>query len=183
MQRSAPRTAIGIDPGSIRTGWGIVRREGSRLTRIASGVIEAEGASFAARLEHIFRDLQGVLATHRPTEAAIEGIFHHRNADSALKLGHARGVALLALQMAGLDANEYQPMVVKRAVTGKGRATKAQVAELVRLLLGTPPIGGADESDALAIAVCHLHHAPGAFGAELAGARGGERSPGLRRKA
>jgi len=155
---------FGIDPGSERTGYGCIATDGRRHRLLACGAISAPAdTAFAARLHAIHSGLVDLLATHRPDCVAIENIFHARNVRSALKLGHARGVALLAASAAGLPIVEYTPAEVKRAVVGFGRAEKPQVAQMVKLLLGldaapTPH----DAADAVAIAICHVHSSHGA---------------------
>ncbi len=148
---------LGIDPGSRVTGFGVVQKEGSRLHHIAHGAIVAhKGAvSFEERLVRIHEGLAEVIALHEPTSVAVEGIFHQKNALSALKLGHARGVALLTCSLAGLAVHEYSPSTVKKAVVGTGRADKRQVLKMVSLLLGIPEPESLDASDALAVAICH----------------------------
>jgi len=150
---------LGLDPGLRHTGWGIVEAEGSSLRFLACGVVRvaAEGA-LAQRLERLYEGLLSTIHEHRPGEAAVEETVVNRNAGSSLKLGHARGVVLLAAAHGGLAVHEYGAKTVKRAVTGTGAADKHQVASMVRVLLpgcGTP---GADAADALAVAICHLHH-------------------------
>ena len=154
---------FGIDPGSQRTGYGCVETDGRRHQLIACGAIAmAAGDSFPHRLARIHRELAELLASHRPQCVAVESLFHAVNARSALKLGHARGVAILAAVEAGCDVVEYTPAEIKRAVVGYGRADKYQVQQMIKLLLGlskapTPH----DASDALAVAICHLHsHSP-----------------------
>jgi crossover junction endodeoxyribonuclease RuvC len=157
---SAPahRRVLGIDPGSVRTGWGVVERDGNRARGIAAGVIRVkESAPLAERLEAIHRGVCEVLREHKPEVVAIEDIFFARYAQAALMLGHARGVALLAAAQAGLSVSTYPPAVVKRAVVGSGRAEKAQVAQLVGALLGMRELPGVDATDALAIAITHLN--------------------------
>ena len=146
---------LGVAPGSHKTGWGVIDVQGTRYTRVASGTIVARGAHLGQRLVHIVEGLERVLEDHRPNQGALEAIFHAKNSQSALKLGHARGVAMLALARAGLDICEYTPSQVKQAATGAGRASKEQVAHMVHLLLGGCPELGLDESDALAVAICH----------------------------
>lgn len=154
----APCRVLGIDPGSVRTGWGVVERNGMQARGIAAGVIKvSERASLAQRLETIHRGVRDVLAEHKPDAVAIEDIFFARYAQAALMLGHARGVALLAAAQAGLSVSTYAPAVVKRAVVGSGRAEKAQVAMLVAALLGMRELPGIDATDALAIAITHLN--------------------------
>lgn len=154
------RRVIGIDPGSVNCGWGIVEARGNTLTRVASGVIKAGRGAFSGRLITIYDAIRDLVAEHSPNEGAIEGIFHQRNAQSALKLGHARGVALLALVHAELPVTEYEPSRVKKAVMGRGGASKEQIRSMVALLLKSSNQCGLDESDALAIAICHLQRLP-----------------------
>ena len=151
------RRVIGIDPGSINTGYGIIDMSGNRMTRVTSGTIACGKGAFSDRLTVLYDALKVLCEEYSPSEGAIEGIFHHKNASSALKLGHARGVALLALSHAEIPTSEYQPRVVKKSVVGYGAADKTQVATMVMRLLQLKKAGGHDETDALAIAVCHLH--------------------------
>ena len=150
---------FGIDPGSARTGYGCVQSDGTRHRLIACGAISIPASnSFPEKLHVIHAELAALLAEHRPDCVAIENLFHAVNARSALKLGHARGVAMLAAVEAGLPIVEYTPAEVKQSVVGYGRAEKGQVQSMIQLLLGlnvapTPH----DASDALAIAICHLH--------------------------
>jgi crossover junction endodeoxyribonuclease RuvC len=163
---------FGIDPGSDRTGYGCIDSDGSRHRIVVSGAIGAPArAPFQDRLLAIHVTLGALLLEHRPDCVAIEDLFHARNVKSALKLGHARGVALLAATEAGLPIVAYSPAEVKRAVVGYGRAEKHQVQEMVRLLLGLdrPPVPH-DAADALAVAVCHLHQSAGTIGRLAAGA-------------
>ncbi len=151
---------LGIDPGSRVTGWGIVTRARGRYRHIASGSIGGpRKEELAARLVRIHRGLQQVLEAHSVDEAAIEAIFTHRSAESALILGHGRGVALLALAQAGLPIAEYGTTHVKKAVTGYGRADKDQLGRVVEMLLGHAVEGPADVTDALAVAITHLAQA------------------------
>jgi crossover junction endodeoxyribonuclease RuvC len=153
---------FGIDPGSIRTGYGCVETDGLRHHLVACGAIASPATeSFPDRLARIHLELARLLASHRPDTVAVENVFHGKNARSALKLGHARGVAILAAVQAGCHVVEYTPAEVKRAVVGHGRAEKHQVQHMIKLLLGlavTPRPH--DAADALAIAICHLHSAP-----------------------
>jgi crossover junction endodeoxyribonuclease RuvC len=155
---------FGIDPGSERTGYGCIASDGRRHRLLACGTISAPADSpFADRLHAIHTGLVDLLAAHRPDCVAIENIFHARNVRSALKLGHARGVALLAAAAAGIVVVEYTPAEVKRAVVGFGRAEKPQVAQMVKLLLGLDaPPSPHDAADAVAIAICHVHSSHGA---------------------
>jgi crossover junction endodeoxyribonuclease RuvC len=156
---------FGIDPGSERTGYGCVETDGRRHRLIACGAISLPARSpFPERLAWIHRELGRLLAESRPDCVAIENLFHASNARSALKLGHARGVAMLAAVQAHLPLLEYTPAEVKRAVVGYGRADKGQMQHMVALLLGlaTPPTPH-DAADALAVAICHVHRTgPGA---------------------
>lgn len=153
---------IGIDPGSRVTGYGVVEAHGNRLVHVASGSINAvkQSKDFSTRLEVIHDELTAVIVRYAPNAASLEGIFHHKNAASALKLGHARGVILLTLRKAGLEVAEYAPTRVKQAVVGYGRADKEQVRKMVSLLLGIPEASDLDTSDALANAICHLNSLP-----------------------
>lgn len=150
---------FGIDPGSERTGYGCIDTDGTRHRLVACGTISVPPRSeFADRLLAIHEGLRGLLAEYRPDCVAIEDVFHARNVRSALKLGHARGVALLAATQAGVPVAAYSPAEVKRAVVGYGRAEKHQVQQMVCLLLGLASAPSPyDASDALAIAICHLH--------------------------
>ena len=153
---------FGIDPGSTRTGYGCVETEGGRVRLVMCGAISAPaGAPFAQRLALIHRELSELLRTCRPECVAVENLFHATNVRSALKLGHARGVAMLAAVEAGCELVEYTPAEVKRAVVGYGRAEKPQVQQMVKLLLGLAQAPAPhDAADALAIALCHLHATP-----------------------
>ena len=152
---------VGIDPGSERTGYGCVETDGRRHRLVTCGAITAApGDAFPTRLARIHRELAALFAKTRPDCVAVESVFHAVNARSALKLGHARGVALLAAFEAGCTIVEYTPAEVKRAVVGYGRAEKRQVQQMVKLLLGLArPPTPYDASDALAVAICHLHSA------------------------
>ncbi len=146
---------LGIDPGSLATGYGVVSVEGSTLRRIAGGTIRAKGDTLADRLAYLQRELASAIAEHAPETAALETIFSAKNARSALVLGHARGVALAACGTAALGPAEYTPQQVKAAVTGYGRADKSQVMLMVQRLLGLAVPPPSDEADALAVAICH----------------------------
>jgi crossover junction endodeoxyribonuclease RuvC len=153
--------ALGVDPGTRSLGWGVVERDGSRLCHIAHGVVRVDPALPLARRLVVLADaLEAVLAEHRPTLGAVEGIFFDKNAASAAKLGHARGVVLLCLERAGVEPQEHAPALVKRTLTGNGRAEKAQVARVVQALLGLPTPAPADASDALALAITELRRDP-----------------------
>jgi crossover junction endodeoxyribonuclease RuvC len=153
---------FGIDPGSGRTGYGCVETDGRRYRLVTCGAIASSATdSFPQRLARIHRELSRLLAACRPECVAVENLFHGVNARSALKLGHARGVAMLAAVEADCEIVEYTPAEVKRAVVGYGRADKRQMQQMIKLLLGLDkPPSPHDAADALAIAICHLHSAP-----------------------
>jgi crossover junction endodeoxyribonuclease RuvC len=150
---------FGIDPGSARTGYGCVQSDGTRHRLIACGAITTPASNpFPEKLKIIHVELAALIARHEPDCVAIENLFHAVNARSALKLGHARGVAMLAAVEAGIPIVEYTPAEVKQSIVGYGRAEKGQVQAMIQLLLGvSAPPSPFDASDALAIAVCHLH--------------------------
>lgn len=154
---------FGIDPGSDRTGYGCVETIGGRHRLVICGSLSAPArATFPDKLKHIHAGLAALLARHRPDCVAVESIFHARNVRSALRLGHARGVALLAASEAGLAVIEYAPAEIKRAVVGYGRAEKPQIQQMVKLLLGLEaPPSPHDVADALAVAICHVHSSTG----------------------
>jgi crossover junction endodeoxyribonuclease RuvC len=147
---------LGLDPGSRRTGFGVIECRGNQLLPVAHGCLNVAGAASGARLRLIFEGLRGLLSEHAPAEVAIERVFVSRNPDSALKLGQARGAALCAIP-AGIPVFEYAPRAVKLAVVGSGAAEKFQVAHMIRVLLALVERPGADAADALALAVCHAH--------------------------
>ena len=153
---------FGIDPGSERTGYGCVETDGRRHQLIACGAITARaGDPFPQRLARIHKELTILLSACRPECVAVESLFHAVNARSALKLGHARGVAIVAAVEAGCEVVEYTPAEIKRAVVGYGRAEKHQVQQMIKLLLGLEqPPSPHDAADALAVAICHLHSMP-----------------------
>jgi crossover junction endodeoxyribonuclease RuvC len=150
---------FGIDPGSLRTGYGCVDSDGSRHRLVLCGALRTPaGGSFPEKLLAIHRGLAALLADSRPDCVAIENVFHAANARSALLLGHARGVAVLTAAEAGLPVVEYSPAEVKRAIVGYGRAEKPQIQRMIQLLLGLARAPSPhDVADALAVAVCHLH--------------------------
>jgi crossover junction endodeoxyribonuclease RuvC len=154
---------FGVDPGSDRTGYGCIDTDGSRHRLVVCGAISTSPRdSFPDKLLTIHRALGRLLTEHRPDCVAVENVFYAVNVRSALKLGHARGVALLAAVEQGLTVLEYAPAEIKQAVVGYGRADKHQVGEMVRLLLGLEAIPEPhDASDALAVAICHVHHTGG----------------------
>ena len=150
---------VGIDPGLRFTGWGIVEARGNRLTHIADGVIGTDGdLAVPDRLKFLHEALTALFLQYSPHEAAVEETYVNRNGAATLKLGYARGVALLAPAMAGIVVAEYGAMEVKRAVVGTGAASKDQVEMMVRRLLPGATLKRADAADALAVAICHAHH-------------------------
>jgi len=152
--------ALGLDPGTRHFGWGVVERRGTRLVHVAHGVVDTdEDAPIAVRLVTIERELVEVVRAHAPEVASVEAIFFAKDPQAAVKLGHARGVALLVCARAGLDVAEYPPARVKRTLAGSGRADKSQVAQMIRVVLGLAAVPPSDAADALAVAVTHLQHA------------------------
>jgi len=154
---------FGIDPGSERTGYGCIDTDGRRHRLLVCGALSApSSASFPDRLRHIHRELSALLDEQRPDCVAIENIFHAKNVRSALRLGHARGVALVAAAALGVPIAEYTPAEIKRAVVGFGRAEKPQVGRMVKLLLGLDAAPSPhDAADAIAVAICHIHSSTG----------------------
>ena len=151
---------LGLDPGLRNTGWGVIDVTGNRLTHVADGVAHAAvDQPLASRLSVLFRQILGVLEQFRPDEAAVEETFVNKNPASTLKLGVARGVVLLAPAERGLPVAEYSANMVKKSVVGAGHADKGQVQMMVRRLLPGCAIAEADAADALAVAICHAHHA------------------------
>lgn len=149
---------LGIDPGSRFLGYGVVEEELGRLTYVGHGVIRTDGsAPLAERLRQIFSELCAAFRLFGPDEVAVEGVFSFRNARSALVLGHARGVALLAAAQTDLTVHEYPPARVKRSIGAPGNAGKEAVARMVTTLLRLPPLERSDAYDALAVAICHLN--------------------------
>jgi crossover junction endodeoxyribonuclease RuvC len=154
----AGRRILGIDPGSVITGWGIVHAAGDSLNHVACGTIATVGIyAQGARLSRIYRGIQQIITRYQPDGVSVEKVFFARNAQSALKLGQARGVALLAAAEKELDVYEYSSNEIKSAVVGYGHASKAQVQRMVASLLHVPGKVAADAADALAAAICHLH--------------------------
>jgi crossover junction endodeoxyribonuclease RuvC len=150
---------IGLDPGLRRTGWGVIEVEGNRLGYIACGSVETDdGAELAQRLVALHEGLARVLADHAPAEAAVEQTFVNKDGASTLKLGQARGIALLAPALLGLPVAEYAPNQVKKTVVGAGHADKAQIRMMLGVLLPKASPKTADAADALAIAITHAHH-------------------------
>lgn len=149
---------LGVDPGLRVLGWGIIDQQGSRLSHVAHGEVRSKGADLAARLASLFDGLRAIVADHAPDFAAVEQTFVNSDPAGALKLGQARGVALLVPALAGLQVAEYAPNHVKKTVVGVGHADKAQVQHMVRLQLPGITLAGPDAADALAVAICHGVH-------------------------
>lgn len=151
---------LGVDPGTLATGWGVVVDEGGRLRHVAHGVVRTRSKDpLWVRLKVIYDALEGVLGEHQPAALSLEQCFVSRNVQSALKLGHARGAVMVACVGASLDVHEYTASRIKSAVAGSGRADKRQVQEMVRMILGLGKLAPEDASDALAAAICHAHAA------------------------
>jgi crossover junction endodeoxyribonuclease RuvC len=152
---------MGIDPGSQTMGWGVVEGDSRRYSLVAFGAVRASSSTrFAARLLKMSNGLEEVIAEHRPDACAIEDAFLATNVKVSMKLGQVRGVVLLAAERAGLDIHEYSPRLIKQTVVGYGNAEKQQVQEMVRLLLTLKTVPSPhDAADALAVAICHFHHA------------------------
>jgi len=162
---------LGIDPGSRATGYGIIDVTGNVLSFVSCGVVRTTGKEpLPERLKELYQGIVEVIVTHRPEVAAVEDIFTAQNPRSALMLGHARGVILLAAMQEGLPVHEYPPGVIKQAVAGYGRAPKPQVQHMVRVLLRLAANPSADAADALGVAICHANH--------LGGRTGGWNAPG-----
>ena len=150
---------LGIDPGLRRTGWGVVAVKGSSLSFVAAGTVSSDsGADLAERLLQLHGGLMAVIGAHGPDEAAVEATFVNRDAAATLKLGQARGIAMLAPAQAGLSVAEYAPNQVKKTVVGAGHGAKAQIRMMVSVLLPRATFDSDDAADALAIAICHAHH-------------------------
>ena len=148
---------LGIDPGSRITGYGIIESDGYRSSYVSSGCVRTNDDNWSQRLGTIFNGIQELLIQYAPDEVAIEKVFIHRNADSALKLGQARGAAICAVVTRSLTIDEYTPTAVKQSVVGKGSASKEQVQHMIQVLLNLSASPQADAADALAIAVCHAN--------------------------
>jgi crossover junction endodeoxyribonuclease RuvC len=155
---AAPARILGLDPGSIVTGFGVVDVSAAGLCYVASGCIRAGRGELATRLRVIYSHVGELVESYAPTEIAIERVFMHVNPDSALKLGQARGAALCGATARGASVHEYTPREVKLSITGTGGAEKAQVLHMVKALLSVEGRLGADAADALAIALCHANH-------------------------
>lgn len=159
---------LGVDPGLRNMGWGVIKVDGSRISHVANGICHSKGSDLARRLLSLHEQLTDVIARYAPDTAAVEQTFVNKDAVATLKLGQARAVALLVPAQAGLEVGEYAPNAVKKCVVGVGHADKKQVDHMVRLQLPGAEIAGADAADALAIALCHAHHARSAGRLEAA---------------
>ncbi len=149
---------LGIDPGSMVTGYGLVEKKEGHIFCVDAGVISSpENIPFYERIHKIFRSLIEIMHRYQPAEMAIEDIFFAKNVKSSLKLGHARGAALIAAVDCGIKVFEYTPLEIKKSVVGYGRATKEQICSMVQIILKLPKKFGPDTSDALAAAICHLN--------------------------
>ena len=151
---------LGIDPGYRLTGYGLIDTDGQQSRHVASGNIKGVSADPAARLRSIYFEVRSIVDEYHPDEVAIEKVFMHRNADSALKLGQARAAAICATFGAEVVVYEYAARLVKQSVVGRGNADKVQVQHMVKALLAIEAALGVDESDALAVALCHAHTRP-----------------------
>lgn len=150
---------LGFDPGLGTTGWGVIAAEGNRLTHIANGQVKTDPKlPLPSRLWVLDKELSDILLTHSPEAVAVEEVFLNTNAQSTLKLGHARGVVLLAAARMGVEIGEYAARLVKKSVVGVGNADKAQVQAMVQRLLPSVKLSGPDAADALAVAITHAHH-------------------------
>jgi len=150
---------LGLDPGLRHTGWGVIEVDGNRLRHVADGAVHSsEGRSLAERLVELHDGLACIIAEYRPVEAAVEETFVNKNPTSTLKLGLARGVALLVPALAGMKVHEYPANLVKKSVVGAGHAAKEQVQMMVTRLLPGVRLSSPDAADALAVAICHAHH-------------------------
>ena len=154
-----PIRILGVDPGLRRTGWGVIEVAGNALAFVAAGTIKAPlDGELAGRLLALHQGLSAIVAAHRPNEAAVEQTFVNRDAAATLKLGQARGIALLVPAEAGLAVAEYAPNAVKKTIVGAGHAEKIQIRAMVRVLLPRAEFDTDDAADALAVAICHAHH-------------------------
>ena len=171
-----PVRILGIDPGSRITGYGIIDFHRNHARHVASGCIHVRGSDLTARLRAIFDGITAIVDSESPAELAVEQVFFHRNAASALKLGQARGAALMAGVTRGLPLYEYSPNQVKQAVTGRGHAPKDQVQHMIKMLLCLRDLPASDAADALAVAICHGHTSQTRMRMESAAARAGTHS-------
>lgn len=150
---------LGIDPGLRNMGWGVIDMDGSRISHVANGVCHSEGKELAHRLLSLHQQLSDIFFTYKPDQAAVEQTFVNKDGAGTLKLGQARGIAMLVPAQAGIPVGEYAPNQVKKTVVGVGHADKVQVQHMVKMQLPGVTLNGADAADALAIAICHAHFA------------------------
>lgn len=171
MQKHTVRV-LGLDPGLRRTGWGVLDWTGTRLAFVACGTITSdETQGLAARLVTLYEGIVDVLRRYEPAVAAVEQTFVNKDPVATLKLGQARAMALFAPAQHGLPVHEYAPNLVKKSVVGTGHAAKDQVAAMVQILLPKADLAGQDSADALAVAICHAHHAGARSWTDMVGAR------------
>ena len=149
---------LGVDPGLRFTGWGVVDMDGNRLRHVANGVVKSGKGELAERLVRLHQGLNEVMRTHRPDSAAVEETFVNKDGQSTLKLGQARGIALLVPALAGIPVAEYAANSVKKSVVGYGHADKDQIGHMIGVLLPGALVESPDAADALAVAICHAHH-------------------------
>ncbi|MBT4772118.1 MAG: crossover junction endodeoxyribonuclease RuvC [Rhodospirillaceae bacterium] len=149
---------LGVDPGLRFTGWGVVDMDGNRLRHVANGVVKSGSGELAQRLVRLHHGLQDVISEHQPDSAAVEETFVNRDGQATLKLGQARGIALLVPALAGIPVAEYAANSVKKSVVGYGHADKNQIGHMIGVLLPGALVESPDAADALAIAICHAHH-------------------------
>lgn len=159
--RAGHMRVLGIDPGLRNLGWGVIDVDGSRLSHVANGTLHSLGDDMPRRLLSLFRQLGAILEQYAPNTSAVEQTFVNKDGAGTLKLGQARGIAVLAPAQYGIDVGEYAPNKVKKTVVGVGHATKDQIAHMVKLQLPGALLTGPDAADALAIAICHAHHLGG----------------------
>lgn len=148
---------LGIDPGSRITGWGVIEQIGNRVVHVDNGLVRLPDAPIAERLAVIYTEISTIISRFKPTAMAIEQVFVAKNTRSALVLGHARGVAILAGSIHHLTVAEYAPRAIKLAIVGTGTASKDQIQQMIKMLLRLPEPPAADAADALAVAICHAH--------------------------
>lgn len=163
---------LGIDPGSQITGYAIIDTDGNHSRHIDNGIIRLRGTDIAARCRLIYQGIAGLIKAFEPAEVAIERVFMHKNADSALKLGQARGAAISAAACLNAEIFEYTANQVKQATVGRGHAAKQQVQHMVKVLLNLASMPPTDAADALAVALCHAHSRRGVSGLKAGGGRG-----------
>ncbi|WP_095588291.1 crossover junction endodeoxyribonuclease RuvC [Actibacterium ureilyticum] len=150
---------LGVDPGLRNMGWGLIDAQGPRISHVANGICHSMTGTLAERLLHLHQQLTEIVARYAPDTAAVEQTFVNKDGSGTLKLGQARAIALLVPAQAGLEVGEYAPNKVKKTVVGVGHASKEQIDHMVRLQLPGVDLAGPDAADALAIALCHAHHA------------------------